>query len=63
MQLVKNKDGSFSFNSSAGFIKNQYKFQLNEEFDEIGMLNDRCKSMIIFHGKYTLKEVFFSEYF
>jgi hypothetical protein len=40
----------YSFNSSTGVLKTQYKFRLGEEFNEVGMSGDQCKSVINFQG-------------
>lgn len=48
--LIKNKNGSYSFNSSAGIMKTNYRFVLNEEFEETGIMRDRARSVVSFHG-------------
>lgn len=48
--LIRNKDGSYSFNSNTTLIKTNYRFVLNEEFEEIGIKEDRASSVVSLHG-------------
>lgn len=56
VQLVKEGENSYSFNTESTFRKNALKFTLNEEFDEDRMDGSKVKCLITFEGNKMIQQ-------
>lgn len=50
VSLLRNKDGTYTFASSAGLLRTKMIFSIGVEFEEHSFDGSRCRSLINFHG-------------
>lgn len=56
VQLVKEGENSFSFNTVSTFKNQTMKFTLNEEFEEETMDGRKVKSLVTFEGNKMIQQ-------
>lgn len=56
VQLVKEGENSYSFNTVSTFKNQTMKFTLNEEFDEETMDGRKVKSLVTFEGNKMIQQ-------